>query len=118
MAFAQSPGRRIALVVGNGAYTSNSLKNPPNDATDVAVALKESGFEVSCVIDASLDAFESAVNSFAATLKGADTGLFYYAGHGVAVEGSNYLIPVSPRIDDLASVKSRAVAVDMVVAKM
>lgn len=118
MAFAQSPGKRIALVVGNGAYTSNYLKNPPNDAADVAAALKDSGFEVNCVIDASLDTFESAVKSFTAALKGAETGLFYYAGHGVTVENSNYLIPVSPRIDDLASVKSRAVAMDLVVAKM
>lgn len=44
MAFAQSPGKRIALVVGNRAYTSNYLKNPPNDAADVAAALKDSGF--------------------------------------------------------------------------
>ena len=105
-------------MVGNGAYASNPLRNPPNDAEDVAAALKDSGFEVTFVKDASLVVLEKAVNDFAARLKGADTGLFYYAGHGVAVDGMNYLIPVSPRIDDVASVKSRAVAVDVVVGKM
>jgi len=110
--------RRSALVVGNGAYASNPLRNPPNDAEDVAAALKDSGFEVTLIKDASLEVLEMAVNDFAARLKGADTALFYYAGHGVAVDGMNYLIPVSPRIDDVASVKSRAVAVDAVVGRM
>ena len=116
LVFAQE--RRVALVIGNGAYASNTLKNPPNDAQDIAAALKASGFEVSLVKDASLDAMDRAVNDFAASLKGAGTGLFYYAGHGVAIEGMNWLIPVSPRIDDAPSVKSKAVAVDAVVGKM
>jgi hypothetical protein len=123
--FAQAPASgaapnsgRVALVIGNGAYSANALRNPPNDADDVVAALKDSGFEVSLVKDANLEAMEKAVSNFAAKLKGADTGLFYYAGHGVAVDGMNYLIPVSPRIDDAASVKARAVAVDVVVGKM
>ncbi|MEI6385288.1 MAG: caspase family protein [Spirochaetota bacterium] len=102
-----APVRRVALVIGNGAYLANALKNPPNDAEDVAAALKESGFEVSLVKDASLEAMDKAVNDFAAWLKGADTGLFYYAGHGVAIDGMNWLIPVSPRIDDAASPKTQ-----------
>ena len=111
-------GRRVALVVGNGTYAANPLRNPPNDAEDVAAAFKDSGFEVSLVLNTSLEALEKAVDEFAAKLGGAETGLFYYAGHGVQVGGFNYLIPVSPRIDDEASVKSRAVAVDVVVGKM
>jgi len=110
--------RRVALVVGNGAYAANELRNPPNDATDVAAALKDAGFEVTLLKDADLTAFDKAVSTFAANLKGADTGLFYYAGHGVAVDGMNYMIPVSPRIDDVASVKAKAVAVDTVVGRM
>jgi len=110
--------RRVALVVGNGAYAANALKNPPNDATDVAAALKEAGFEVTLLNDADLTAFDKAVSDFATSLNGADTGLFYYAGHGVAVDGMNYLIPVSPRINDVASVKAKAVAVDTVVGRM
>jgi uncharacterized caspase-like protein len=115
--FAQG-GRRVALVVGNGAYLSNPLRNPPNDADDIAAALRAADFEVRLLKDADLASFERAVNDFTASLRGADTGLFYYAGHGVQVDGMNYLIPVSPRIDDVASVKARAVAVDTVVGKM
>jgi len=110
--------RRVALVVGNGKYAANELRNPPNDAADVHAALKDAGFEVTLLKDADLTSFDQAVSAFAAKLKGADTGLFYYAGHGVAVDGMNYLIPVSPRIDDLASVKAKAVAVDTVVGRM
>jgi uncharacterized caspase-like protein len=110
--------RRVALIVGNGAYQTNPLRNPPNDATDVAAALKDAGFEVTLLKDADLSSFDKAVSDFAIKLKGADTGLFYYAGHGVAIDGLNYLIPVSPRIDDAASVKAKAVAVDTVVGRM
>ena len=110
--------RRVALVVGNGAYAANELRNPPNDATDVAAALKDAGFEVTLLKDADLTSFDKAVSAFAANLKGADTGLFYYAGHGVAVDGMNYLIPVRPQIDDAASVKAKSVAVDTVVSRM
>jgi uncharacterized caspase-like protein len=110
--------RRVALVVGNGAYAANELRNPPKDAADVAEALKDAGFEVTLLKDADLTSFEKAVSTFATNLKGADTGLFYYAGHGVAVDGMNYMIPVSPRIDDAASVKAKAVAVDTVVGRM
>ncbi len=87
-----SQPRRVALVVGNGAYGANELRNPPNDATDVAAALKDAGFEVTLLKDADLTAFDKAVSAFAAKLKGADTGLFYYAGHGVAVDGLNYIM--------------------------
>ena len=110
--------RRVALVVGNGAYAANPLPNPPNDAVDIAAALKDAGFEVTLVTDADLAAFDQAVSSFASRLGGAETGLFYYAGHGVAVDGRNYLIPVSPRIDEAPGVKAKSVALDTVVGRM
>jgi uncharacterized caspase-like protein len=84
----------------------------------VAAGLRDAGFEVNLLKNADLTAFEKAVTDFAGSLRGADTGLFYYAGHGVQVNGMNYLIPVSPRIDDAASVKAKAVAVDTVVGRM
>ena len=119
LAYAQeASGRRVALVIGNGTYQANPLRNPPNDAEDVAAALKDSGFEVTLVLNTSLEVLEKTVDEFSVKLRGAETALFYYAGHGVQVGGLNYLIPVSPRIDDEASVRSRAVAVDVVVGKM
>jgi len=66
--FAQAPERRVALVVGNGAYASNPLNNPPNDAADVAAALKDAGFEVTLLKGADLTGFEKAVSAFAASL--------------------------------------------------
>lgn len=113
-----TPGRRVALVIGNGAYKDNLLRNPTNDADDVSKVLKDAGFEVTVVKDADQTTFEKAVKDFSSRLSGADTGLFYYAGHGVQIEGVNYLIPVSPRLDNVADVKLRAVAVDSVVARM
>lgn len=111
-------GRRLALVVGNSTYLSNPLTNPANDATDIAAALKAADFSVTLVTDADSAAMDQAVAQFARDLKGADTGLFYYAGHGVQVDGVNFLIPVSPRIDDAATAKAKSLAVDTVVAKM
>ncbi len=105
-------------MIGNGAYKDNPLRNPTNDADDVSKVLKDAGFEVTVVKDADQTTFEKAVKDFSSRLSGADTGLFYYAGHGVQIEGVNYLIPVSPRLDNVADVKLRAMAVDSVVARM
>lgn len=115
---AQGSPRRVALVVGNGAYSANPLLNPPNDARDVAEGLRSCGFEVSLALDAGQASFEKAVEDFGAALRGAEVGLFYYAGHGVQADGINYLIPVSPRIDSAASLKVSAIAVDRVVGEM
>ena len=69
-------------------------------------------------MDAGIETMDRAVGDFAAGPKGGGTWLFCFAGHGVAIEGISWLIPVSPCIDDAASVKPKAVAVDAVVGKM
>jgi len=102
--------KRAALVVGNSAYTSNSLANPVNDATDMAAALKEAGFEVILRTDVDLAGIERALEDFQTLLGGKDTALFYYAGHGVQVQGENYLIPVKEDIQSEANARSRGVA--------
>lgn len=84
----------------------------------MAAALGRAGFEVRLVKDADNLAFDQAVRQFAADLKGAGTGLFYYAGHGVQLEGANYLIPVRPRMEDVPTVKARAMPVDTIVGLM
>ena len=117
-AAAQSAPRRVALVVGNGAYAANPLKNPINDAGDIAAALTDCGFELSLVKNADPEAFSRAIADFSRALAGAETGLFYYAGHGVQVEGFNYLIPVGVGIEDEIAVKTKALSVDAVVARM
>nr|VFJ65701.1 MAG: Caspase domain-containing protein [Candidatus Kentron sp. FW] len=85
---------RIALVIGNAAYQSVALRNPVNDARDMAKALKESGFQVSLVTDADQKRMKSAIRAFGKRLTANTVGLFYFSGHGVQYQGRNYLIPI------------------------
>ena len=90
--------KRIALVIGNGAYQEDPLSNPVNDATDVAKALEDLGFEVKLLKDLNWQAMDKAIESFSGQLRQGGVGVFYYAGHGVQVEGENYLIPIDARL--------------------
>ncbi len=99
MGQAQAPPRRVALVIGNAAYTTPgwALVNPVNDATLIADRLRGLGFEVDPVMNASKAQMEAAFARFGAKLKssGADAvGFFYYAGHGAQKDGVNLLVPV------------------------
>jgi hypothetical protein len=80
-----SPGRRVALVVANGAYREAPLTNPTVDAGIVAGSLEKIGFSVTVKKDLDLDGFEQAISEFADTTKGAEIALFYFAGHGFSV---------------------------------
>lgn len=87
-------GRRLALVVGNDAYTDQSvLRNAVNDARAVASALGEVGFAVTRVENADRARLTSALSDFAGSLRDDDVALFYFAGHGVQVDQENYLMP-------------------------
>lgn len=113
--------RKVALVIGNGAYrtdTVSPLINPPNDAWDVSRALQGIGFEVTTVTDGTKEAMGIAIEAFGAELQQADVGLFYYAGHGVQHEGNNYLIPVDADLPDTNLLRYRAIAADEVLAYM
>lgn len=113
-----APERRLALVIGNGAYAASPLKNPPNDAEDIAAALRELGFKVTLLKDADLGAMMKAVRDFGADLKGGGIGLFYYAGHGVQVKGRNFLVPVRSDIQEADEIAYKAVDAQMVLDKM
>lgn len=89
--------KRVALVIGNGAYTKGRLRNPPNDARSMAAALRDSGvgFDGTEVIDADKVHIQRAIRDFGTKLRASGgVGLFYYAGHGVQVSGRNYLVPI------------------------
>jgi len=88
------PNQRVALVIGNGAYLEEPLPNSPNDSEDMATVLKQVGFEVMVLKDASLEAMETAIQQFGEKLKKGGTGFFYFAGHGVQYQGENYLFPI------------------------
>jgi len=96
---AHSAQDRVALVVGNGAYAETTrLANPPNDADDVAKALRALGFEVISVVDGDYTQMRRAFRGFATLLSDADVALFFYAGHGLQVNGRNYLVPTNARL--------------------
>jgi hypothetical protein len=100
---------RKALVIGNGDYGQNSLKNAVTDARDFSGVIAALGFEVILKTDLSLRDFDSAVESFTGGIKPADEVLFYYSGHGVQFAGENYLIPARATISDEKDLKYDAV---------
>ena len=110
--------QRIALVIGNGAYGSGPLKNPVNDAADMAKALQETGFKVTLKQNANLQEMIESIENFGNSLKRGGVGLFFYAGHGVQVSGVNYLLPVNVRIKKESDVRFQAVDVGRVLAEM
>jgi uncharacterized caspase-like protein len=110
--------RRIALVIGNSTYTSGPLKNPVNDAADMAAALKRTGFTVTLKKNANLQEMVEVIEEFGNNLKKGGVGLFYYAGHGVQVSGVNYLLPISARIKKESDVRFQAVDAGRILAEM
>ncbi len=100
--------RRIALVIGNGAYESAPLKNSVNDATDIADSLERLGFSVSLKTDANQRNMKQAIRAFGKQLRNGGVGLFYFAGHGIQVKGSNYLIPIGVQIESESEVEYEA----------
>jgi len=114
MATAAHAERRIALVIGNSAYSAVSpLANPKNDAALMAKTLKSVGFEVTMLVDADQRAMKQAMLDFGRKLRdGADASLFYYSGHGVQAKGENYLIPVDAAIKDEGELDLQAIDVN------
>jgi formylglycine-generating enzyme required for sulfatase activity len=111
--------KRVALIIGNGAYKHTSaLTNPPNDASDVAEALKAVGFDVTLKTDIDKRQMDEAVAQFARDGKGADALLFYYAGHGMQFQGKNFLMPVDAELQDEVSLHYEMVGFDDVKAAM
>ena len=94
---AETPAKpRVALVVGNAKYDAaiGSLRNSVNDAKAVSKTLRGLGFTVIEEHNVSRDDLLKAVARFRGQIKAAEVALFYYAGHGISVAGSNYLIPI------------------------
>ena len=117
---------RVALVIGNADYKfGGRLANPVNDASDFANVVRKLGFEV--IEGRNLDkrGMEEKIAEFARKLDKADIGLFFYAGHGIQVDGVNWLIPIDARVEggDLrperaAAVKSASTNITQVLSKM
>jgi tetratricopeptide (TPR) repeat protein len=115
---AGTASRRIALIVGNGAYKNvHALENPPRDARLIAGALRDIGFQtVTLANDLTRDKFFEALHAFAGEAEKADWAVVYYAGHGLEIGGVNYLVPVDARLAADRDAEIEAVALEQVIA--
>ena len=110
--------KRVALVIGNGAYQHSSrLPNPRNDAEDVAAALRRIGFETIVGLDLDKAKLDDATIRFNRAARGADVAIFYYSGHAMQHAGVNYLMPVDAKLSDEADLR-RMARVDEIVADL
>ena len=112
--------RRLnALVIGNAAYEAvDELKNPVNDAEDVGAKLETCGFTVIRSLDSDHAAMDRALKRFQRVLKESDVGLFFFAGHGIQIDGENYLAAVDTDGTDEISAKHSSLALNRVIEVM
>jgi tetratricopeptide (TPR) repeat protein len=112
-------GIRVALVIGNGAYANvRALPNPPNDARSVATSLRDIGFAVSEGIDLDRAAMQKMTRDFLREAARAQVAVVYYAGHGVQIDGRNYLIPVDVRLAGGGNFTDGMVDMDTILAAL
>lgn len=111
--------RRVALVIGNADYKSvPALANPRNDAEDLSEALTLAGFEVIQGLDLNRADMAATIREFVNQLDGATTGLFFYAGHGLQVDGRNYMIPTDMVLRSEADLQLQAIDMNLVLSQM
>jgi Flp pilus assembly protein TadD len=115
---AADTARRIALIIGNGAYKNvHPLDNPPRDARLIAAALHDVGFQtVTLSNDLTRDKFFEVLRAFASDAEKADWAVVYYAGHGFEIGGVNYLVPVDAKLAADKDAETEAVALEQVIA--
>jgi len=109
---------RTALVIGNARYATAPLRNPVNDARSMAGALRGLGFDVTLLEDVSQTQMKRAIDRFGKKLRDGGVGLFYFSGHGMQVNGRNYLIPVNANVEAEEDVEYESVDAGRVLAKM
>jgi uncharacterized caspase-like protein len=119
LAHAETRERRVALVIGNSNYaTVPKLDNPSNDAKAVAQKLRDLGFSVTLSLDLDKESFERELRAFAESLNGTQAAVFFYAGHGLRVDGRNYMVPVDANVSNEADLPFQLVAVDIALQRL
>lgn len=112
---ATAAGKRVALVIGNSAYQkANALPNPARDAAAIEAMLKMAGFTVTRATDVGASAMRRALRDFAGEVRDADIAAVFYAGHGIEVNGANYLVPVDAVMERDIDVEDEAVPLDRI----
>jgi len=118
-ASAAAGGRRVALVIGNGAYRSvPALPNPPNDAADVAAALKRLGFAVTYIANGTFDEMRRGLIALGRDASGAEMAAVYFAGHGMEINGENWLIPVDAELKRDTDAANEAISLQSVMLQV
>ena len=116
---AYAEGKRVALVVGNGAYQNvAALPNPRHDAELVSTALRKQGFEVVTAIDLTRVELEKAVERYVRSLNGADISLFYYSGHGLEVGGENRIVPIDANLNEPQDLETQTFSLQTIMLYM
>lgn len=111
--------RLTALVIGNADYAdAGALKNPGNDAEDISAKLEDCGFTVATRLDCTHKEMDQALKDFKKALKDSDVGLFFFAGHGMQVDGDNYLAAVDTDVADEIAAKHSSLALNKVIEVM
>jgi WD40 repeat protein len=113
-----STKKRIALLIGNGAYLNSILANPENDAREFKNELIRFGFDVFEYENLNQIQMKKAIDEFGVKLKNYDVGLFYYAGHGIQSKGINYLIPVDAILGSEQQIEYDCVQADRILGAM
>jgi hypothetical protein len=107
---ASADGKRVALVIGNSAYRNvPALPNPANDAGDIAAALKRLGFAVTLITDATFEEMRRGLIALGRDAADADMATVFYAGHGMEINGENWLIPVDAELQKDTDAANEAV---------
>lgn len=108
---------RRALVIGNDSYPGNSLQNARNDARAIDQALSHAGYSSTLILDADRATLSSKIDSFVGMLHPGDTALFYYAGHGLQVDGENYIVPVDFHLTTASDTRAQAYSLSSVLER-
>jgi hypothetical protein len=111
--------KNYALLIGNSHYSIGELDNPANDASDLANTLRAIGFETTVKVNVDANGMKSVIRDFGEKLKNNDgIGFFFFAGHGVQVNGENYMLPVGFPFKNEQEVEKNAVQANMILRYM
>jgi Caspase domain/PAN domain len=115
----ERPERRVAMVIGNSAYEHTSpLRNPANDAGDIAESLRKLGFDVVQGNNLSVEATDKLRTEFQTRMAGADVALLFYAGHGLQFANRNYMVPIDARLANDFAVRRETTSIDEIIDDM
>lgn len=109
---------KIALIIGNAAYPESQLTNPVNDANAISEKLLRLGFDTTPQTDVTIKAMEEALSLFASNLETRDVALFFFAGHGMQIDGKNYLTAIDTNFEKEIDAKYSSLPLDKVIETM